>query len=43
VPCLSKPFSLMEVRQIVQRVLQAYEELDPAVADLETEPPAGFS
>jgi PAS domain S-box-containing protein len=38
VPCLSKPFSLMEVRQIVQRVLQAYEEPTPAAADLEGRP-----
>jgi PAS domain S-box-containing protein len=43
VPCLSKPFSLMEVRQIVQRVLQAYEEPAPAAADLELEPPSGSS
>jgi PAS domain S-box-containing protein len=43
VPCLSKPFSLMEVREIVQRVLQASEEPASATADLEAEPPSGIS
>jgi CheY-like chemotaxis protein len=38
VPCLSKPFALSDIRNIVQRVLQAREAPVPAERSLASEP-----